>query len=138
MTINRVAYEVETSGADGLPEHIDYLRVTNQARIAYDLQADKNNWPAAKDAQFLWVAYTVWKQLVHEGRFPEYESGGKVSTFKRFREDVLIDFEDRSDDPRKAPEADPTDEARPLGGASTSPPPPASTSTASTEQPTPN
>jgi hypothetical protein len=132
MTIRQVAYELETSGADGLPEHIDRVRITIQSRVAYDLARDKFGWPKGEEAMFLWVAYVSWRELIKHYGFPEFEPGGKVQTFKRFREEVLIDFEaiDEKKDGKGSEgdgETDPTSAAAESGPPSPSPPQPDST-----------
>lgn len=116
------------------------IEVSNQAMVAWDFERADKKWPKQAEIPMVYATFLAWAQLVYEGRYPRFEEGGKVSTFKRFREvdckHVSDAEEDKPEDDRS--DVDPTPAATDLLTVSASPSQPASTPTASTEPPTSN
>ena len=79
----------------------DKLAINNHALVSYDFTANKNRWPSAQDAPFLWFTFLAWQQLVDDGHYPATDEKNRT-TFTAFQTTDCIDV-DRLDQERVDP-----------------------------------
>lgn len=104
------------------------LRITNRARIASEVWANKARVGNPEDTTMQRVSYAIFEQCKLSGIVPD------DAKWADFKADQLVDFDQREDET----EVDPTPLGQVEASHSPSPPPPASTPRGSTRQTTTN
>jgi hypothetical protein len=75
--------------------------VRNPDMIAWDFETKAKKWGGAQESPILWLTFVSWHALCRAGEYPKFESDGKTSTFKKFREEDCLtvdEIDDGNDD----------------------------------------